>query len=176
MIHLKLRRARHLANYTQVERLHREAHLQVRRRKRKQVPIGEPRPLLPVAANQVWSPDFVFDRAAEGRVAECQTIVDDATHKAVAIEVERVISRHGVVRVMKRLALSRGLPQIIRTATGRSSVARRCSNEPIARATRHAWSNLASQTRTPTFNASTAGCAMSASMSTGSRTFFARER
>jgi hypothetical protein len=29
--------------------------------------------------------DFVFDRTAEGRVIKCLTIVDDATHEAVAI-------------------------------------------------------------------------------------------
>jgi putative transposase len=63
--------------------------------------------------------DFVFDRTAEGRVVKCLTIVDDATHEAVAIEVERAISGHGVVRVMERLALSRGLPQIIRTDNGK---------------------------------------------------------
>lgn len=120
MIHLKLRQAGHLVNYKRVERLYQEARLQVRRRKRKKVPIGERQPLLrPVAANQVWSMDFVFDRTAEGRVVKCLTIVDDATHEAVAIEVERAISGHGVVRVMERLALSRGLPQIIRTDNGK---------------------------------------------------------
>ena len=120
MIHLKLRQAGHLVNYKRVERLYQEARLQVRRRKRKKVPIGERQPLLrPVAANQVWSMDFVFDRTAEGRVVKCLTIVDDATHEAVAIEVERAISGHGVVRVMERLALSRGLPRIIRTDNGK---------------------------------------------------------
>ena len=34
--------------------------------------------------------DFVFDRTAEGRVLKCLAIVDDATHEAVAIEVEMV--------------------------------------------------------------------------------------
>ena len=63
--------------------------------------------------------DFVFDRTAEGRVVKCLTIVDDATHESVAIEVERAISGHGVVRVMERLALSRGLPRIIRTDNGK---------------------------------------------------------
>ena len=120
MIHLKLRQAGHLVNYKRVERLYQEARLQVRRRKRKKVPIGERQPLLrPVAANQVWSMDFVFDRTAEGRVVKCLTIVDDATHESVAIEVERAISGHGVVRVMERLALSRGLPRIIRTDNGK---------------------------------------------------------
>ena len=41
MIHLKLRQAGEQANYKRVERLYREAHLQVRRRKRKKVPIGD---------------------------------------------------------------------------------------------------------------------------------------
>jgi hypothetical protein len=40
--------------------------------------------------------DFVFDRTAEGRVIKCLTIVDDATHEAIAIEVERAISGLGV--------------------------------------------------------------------------------
>ena len=47
------------------------------------------------------------------------TIVDDATHEAVAIEVERAISGHGVARVLDRLALTRGLPQVIRTDNGK---------------------------------------------------------
>ena len=36
--------------------------------------------------------DFVFDRTADARVLKCLTIVDDATHEAVAIEVERAPS------------------------------------------------------------------------------------
>lgn len=120
MIHLKLRQAGLAVNYKRVERLYQEAKLQVRRRKRKKVPIGERQPLLrPTAANQVWSMDFVFDRTAEGRVIKCLTIVDDATHEAVAIEVERAISGHMLTRVLERLALSRGLPKVIRTDNGK---------------------------------------------------------
>ena len=120
MIHLKLRQAELLVNYKRVERLYQEAELQVRRRKRKKVPVGERQPLLrPNRANEVWSMDFVFDRTAEGRVIKCLTIVDDATHESVAIEVERAISGHGVSRVLDRLALSRGLPQVIRTDNGK---------------------------------------------------------
>jgi putative transposase len=46
MIHLKLRQAGRLVNYKRVERLYRDARLQVRRRRRKKVPIGERQPLL----------------------------------------------------------------------------------------------------------------------------------
>ncbi len=116
MIYLKLRQEQWPVNYKRVERLYQEAKLQVRRRKRKRVLLGERQPLLrPEAANQVWSMDFVFDRTAEGRVIKALTIVDDATHEAVAIEVERAISGYGVARVLDRLALTRGLPQVIRT-------------------------------------------------------------
>jgi transposase InsO family protein len=67
----------------------------------------------------VWSIDFVFDRTAEGRVIKCLTIVDDATHEAVAIEIERAISGVGVTRVMDRLAGTRGLPRVIRSDNGK---------------------------------------------------------
>ncbi|MBZ4187010.1 IS3 family transposase [Thermomonas sp. RSS23] len=120
MIHLKLRQAGLLVNYKRVERLYQEAKLQVRRRKRKKVLPGERQPLIrPLAAYQVWSMDFVFDRTAEGRVIKCLTIVDDATHEAIAIEVERAISGLNVTRVLDRLALARGLPQVIRTDNGK---------------------------------------------------------
>ena len=120
MIYLKLRQAGMIVNYKRVERLYQETKLQVRRRKRKKVPVGERQPLArPLAADQVWSMDFVFDRTADGRVLKCLTIIDDATHEAVAIEVERAMSGAGVTRVLDRLALSRGLPQVIRSDNGR---------------------------------------------------------
>jgi transposase InsO family protein len=45
MIHLKLRQAGEPVNYKRVERLYQEAKLQVRRRKRKKVPVVEQPPL-----------------------------------------------------------------------------------------------------------------------------------
>lgn len=55
MIHLKLQQAGWLVNYKRVERLYQEAKLQVRRRKRKKVLVGDRQPLLrPTAANPVW--------------------------------------------------------------------------------------------------------------------------
>jgi transposase InsO family protein len=120
MIYLKLRQAGQMVNCKRVERLYQEANLQVRLRKRKKVPPAERQPpLRPAAANEVWSIDFIFDRTAEGRVLKCLTIVDDATHEAVAIEIERAISGIRVTRVMDRLAVTRGLPKIIRSDNGK---------------------------------------------------------
>lgn len=120
MIYLKLRQTGMPVNHKRVERLYAEAGLQVRRRRRKKVPAADRQPLgRPLSANQVWSMDFVFDRTAEGRVIKCLTVVDDATHEAVAIVPERAIGGHALTRILDRLALERGLPQAIRTDNGK---------------------------------------------------------
>jgi transposase InsO family protein len=120
MIYLKLRQSGQPVNHKRVERLYAEAGLQVRRRRRKKVPVADRQPLgRPLAANQVWSMDFVFDRTAEGRVIKCLTVVDDATHEAVAVVPERAIGGHALTRILDRLAGVRGLPKAIRTDNGK---------------------------------------------------------
>lgn len=120
MIYLKLRQAGHRVNHKRVDRLYAEAGLQVRRRGRKKVPVTERQPLgRPQWANQVWSMDFVFDRTAEGRVIKCLTVVDDATHEAVALIPERAIGGHALTRMLDQVARQRGLPKAIRTDNGK---------------------------------------------------------
>jgi transposase InsO family protein len=63
--------------------------------------------------------DFVFDRTAEGRVIKCLTIVDDASTESVATEAERAIGGIAVTRILDRLAMERGLPNVIRTDNGK---------------------------------------------------------
>jgi putative transposase len=59
MIYLKLRQAGEIVNYKRVERLYTLEKLQVRRRRRKKIPVSERQPLVrPGAANEVWSVDF----------------------------------------------------------------------------------------------------------------------
>ena len=120
MIYLKLRQAGEVVNHKRVDRLYAEAGLQVRKRKRKKVPAALRHPLQrPQAANEVWSMDFVFDRTAEGRAIKNLTVVDDATHEAVAIVAERTLGGQQLVRILDGLALSRGLPKAIRTDNGK---------------------------------------------------------
>ena len=117
MIYLKLRQAGALVNHKRVERLYTEARLQVRRRRRKKIPVADRQPLIrPQAPNEVWSADFVFDRTADGRVVKCLTVVDDATTEAVAIVPARTLGGLPVTRVLDRLAFERGLPRVLRTA------------------------------------------------------------
>jgi putative transposase len=116
MIHLKLRQAGEIVNHKRVERLYTAECLQIRRRRRKKVPIAERQPLVrPCRPNDVWSADFVFDRTADGRVLKCLTIVDDATTEAVAVVPARALGGLPVTRVLDRLAVERGLPRVLRT-------------------------------------------------------------
>lgn len=120
MIYLKLRQDGQKVNHKRVDRLYAEEALQIKRRKRKKVPIGERQPLLrPDQADQVWSMDFVFDRSADGRVIKCLTVVDDATHEAVAVVPERAIGGDMLTRIMERICRERGYPQVIRTDNGK---------------------------------------------------------
>lgn len=120
MIHLKLRQEGQTVNHKRVERLYADARLQVRRRRRKKVPLADRQPLgRPTRPNEVWSADFVFDRTAEGRVLKCLTIVDDATHEAVAIVPARALSGVQVVAALQQLATTRGVPRVLRTDNGK---------------------------------------------------------
>ena len=99
----------------------------MRRHKRKKIPVSDRCPLnRPVAANQVWSMDFVFDRTAEGRVIKSLTVVDDATHEAVAIVPERAISGMVLTRILDRLAVPVVCRRPSARITARSSVAVPC--------------------------------------------------
>ena len=109
MIYLKLRQEGLAVNHKRVDRICAEARLQVRRRRRKKVPLADRQPLVrPERPNDVWSADFVFDRTADGRVLKCLTIVDDATHEAVAITTARGLGGLQVTRVLEQLAHTRG--------------------------------------------------------------------
>lgn len=125
MIYLKLRQAGHVVNHKRVERLYALEKLQVRRRRRKKIPVSERQPLIrPGAANEVWSMDFVFDRVATGRAIKSLAIVDDATHEAIAIVPEHSIGGDHLVRIMDRVCAQRGRPTVIRTDNGKEFTSR----------------------------------------------------
>jgi putative transposase len=119
MIHLKLLQAGELVNYKRVERLYTLEKLQVRRRRRKKIPVSERQPLIrPGTANEVWSVDFVFDRIASGRTLKCLVIVDDATHEAIAVMVEHCMGGEHLTRVLDGICSQRGRPAVIRSDNG----------------------------------------------------------
>jgi transposase InsO family protein len=125
MIYLKLRQAGELVNHKRVERLYTLEKLQIRRRRRKKVPVTDRQPLVrPGAANEVWSMDFVFDRVASGRLMKCLMVVDDATHEAVAIVPEHTIGGDHLVRILDGICSQRGTPAVIRSDNGKEFTGR----------------------------------------------------
>lgn len=106
-----LRRAGHAVNHKKVYRLYRAEGLTVRRRQRKKLAAGT-RVVLspPTQANQRCSLDFMHDTLANGRTFRVLNIVDDHTREALVVEVDTSLSGARVVRVLERLARTRGLP------------------------------------------------------------------
>jgi putative transposase len=108
-----LRRER-VVNHKKVHRLYNLEGLQVRRRRRKRVVAGKRVPLVPARrANERWSMDFTRDTLANGRAFRTLNIVDDHTRECPVIEVDHSLPGLRVVRVLERLAVTRGLPGTI---------------------------------------------------------------
>ena len=75
-------------NHKRVYRLYVEEKLSLRRKRgRKRSTVRQPLPAA-VAANQVWSVDFMTDALSSGRRFRTLNIVDDYTRECLAIEVD----------------------------------------------------------------------------------------
>ena len=95
-----------------------------RKRPRKRVASGRPRPQAPTGANQVWSYDFVFDWCANGQQLKCLTVTDEWTKEGLAIEVDGRIRSTRVIEVLSRLVSERGAPLYLRSDNGPEFVSR----------------------------------------------------
>ena len=124
-IRIFLGRDGHPMSPGRAHRLWRSAKLQVpRRRPRKRIATGRPRPKAPTGANQVWSYDFVFDWCANGQQLKCLTVTDEWTREGLAIEVDGRIRSGRVIEVLSRLISKRGAPLYLRSDNGPEFVSR----------------------------------------------------
>jgi putative transposase len=106
-------------------RIWRRARLQVpRRRPRRRVASGRPRPLAPSRANEVWAYDFVFDACANGQALKCLTVIDEYTRECLAIDVAGSLRSPRVIEVLSQLVSVRGAPKHLRSDNGPEFVAR----------------------------------------------------
>lgn len=106
-------------------RLWRVAGLQVpRRRPRRRVAPGRPRPVPATGPNQVWAYDFVFDACANEQTLKCLTVVDEYTREALAIDVAGRIRSARVIEVLARLVSVHGAPRVLRSDNGPEFVSR----------------------------------------------------
>jgi putative transposase len=118
-IQVFLEREGYVMSPDRAHRLWKHAGLQVpRKRPRRRVASGRPRPLAPTGANQVWAYDFVFDACANGQQLKCLTIVDEYTRECLAIDVAGSIRSGRVIDVLSRLMSERGIPRVLRSDNG----------------------------------------------------------
>ena len=119
-----LKREGHVMSTDRMYRLWRQAALQVpRRRPRRRVAAGRPRPLPPTAANHVWAYDFVFDTCANGQTLKCLTVIDEWTRECLAIDVAGGIRSGRVIEVLTQLVSLHGAPRYLRSDNGPEFVA-----------------------------------------------------
>lgn len=120
-----LEREGYVMSFGRCHRLWRQAKLQVpKKRPRKRIATGRPRPKAPTGANQVWSYDFVFDWCASGQQLKCLTVTDEWTKEGLAIEVDGRIRSSRVIEVLSRLVSERGAPLYLRSDNGPEFVSR----------------------------------------------------
>jgi len=106
-------------------RIWRRAGLQVpRKRPRRRIATGRPRPLAPSGANQVWAYDFVFDACANGQTLKCLTVVDEFTRECLAIDVGGSMRSGRVIEVLSKLVSVRGAPRYLRSDNGSEFISR----------------------------------------------------
>ncbi len=118
-LHVLLRREGYLINHKRTERLYREEGLSLRLKKRKKrqshlrIRLDRPERI-----NQHWSMDFVSDNLFDGRRFRVLTVVDNFNRECPVMEADHSLTGQRVARVLDRVALVRGLPQVITVDNG----------------------------------------------------------
>ena len=101
-------------NHKRLFQLYREEKLTVRKRGGRKRAIGTRAPMLiPMAANDRWSLDFVSDQLTDRRRFRILTVVDDCTRECLALVADTSLSGLRVARELDRIIEERGKPRMI---------------------------------------------------------------
>jgi putative transposase len=124
-IQVFLARRGHVMSADRAHRLWRLHKLQVpRKRPRRRVATGRPRPLPATGAGQMWAYDFVFDACANGQQLKCLTVIDEFTRECLAIDVAGSIRSGRVIETLAKLVSVHGVPRYLRSDNGPEFVSR----------------------------------------------------
>jgi putative transposase len=124
-IQVFLERRGQIMSADRAHRIWRQSGLQVpRRRPRRRVATGRPRPLPATGPGHVWAYDFVFDSCANGQQLKCLTVIDEYTRECLAIDVAGSIRSGRVIEVLSRLVSVHGAPKYLRSDNGPEFVSR----------------------------------------------------
>lgn len=119
-IYILLYRDGWLVNHKRVYRLYRNDGLSLRLKKPRRDVSAATRERQPaaLAANEMWSMDFVSDALFDGRQMRASTVVDTFTREALAIDVDQRIKGEHVVEAMVGISSIRGAPKTNRVDNG----------------------------------------------------------
>jgi len=115
----KLRRQGKRWNHKRVYRIYCALKLNLRRKGKRRLPTPNPSPLsVPACINQCWSVDFMSDSLWCGRSFRTFNVLDDYNREVLAIEVDLNLPALRIIRVLERVALTRGYPRKLRLDNG----------------------------------------------------------
>lgn len=114
-----LRRRGHHWNHKRVHRVYCSLRLNKRRKGKRRLPTRFPEPLVvPESPNRCWSVDFMSDCLYDGRRFRTFNVLDDFNREVLAIEIDLNLPAPRIIRVLDRIALSRGYPEKLRCDNG----------------------------------------------------------
>ena len=169
-VHVLLRREGWKDNRKRVYRLYRNEGLSLRHkrpRRNKAARLRQPKQLVR-SMNEIWSMDFVADALFDGRRLRALTVVDNYTRECLAIDVGQRLTGEDVVSTLNRIKAERGLPQTIKVDNGSEFISKAMDRWRTSMALSSTSRDQVGQSITRRSNPSTAGCARSVSMRTGS--------
>jgi putative transposase len=112
-IHIMLERQGIVMNLKKLRRLYSEEKLQVRKRGGRKRALGTRRPMvLPQAANERWSLDFISDAFTDGRRFRVLAVVDDFTRECLTLIADTSLSGTRVARELDAIIARRGRPRV----------------------------------------------------------------
>jgi putative transposase len=115
----RLRTLGHRWNHKRVYRVYCAMGLNQPRRTRRRLPERDPQPLVvPQAANETWSADFMSDALYAGPRFRTFNVIDDFNREGLAIEIDTSLTGARLIRVFERLRAERGLPHLLRVDNG----------------------------------------------------------
>jgi putative transposase len=118
-IHIMLDRQGIVMNLKKLRRLYREERLQMRKRGGRKRALGTRRPMVvPQAANERWSLDFISDAFTDGRRFRVLAVVDDFTRECLTLIADTSLSGARVVRELDTMIAKRGMPNTIVSDNG----------------------------------------------------------
>ncbi len=118
-IHIMLERQGIMMNVKKLRRLYQEEKLQVRKRGGRKRALGTRRPMvLPSAANQRWSLDFISDAFTDGRRFRVLAVVDDFTRECLTLIADTSLSGSRVARELDAIIARRGRPNTVVSDNG----------------------------------------------------------